>query len=100
LRQYNVGLCVFDMPSLSCPPVVTTDFAYVRFPRSSGLYSSCYSDEELADWAKKIANLATNIKAVYIYFNNDIQGFAVRNAETLRSYLQAWKGNKVAKSSL
>ena len=88
LRQYNVGLCVFDMPSLTCPPVTTTDFAYIRFHGSSGLYSSCYSDEELADWAKKIANLATDLKAAYIYFNNDIEGFAVKNAKTLRSYLQ------------
>ena len=100
LHQYNVGLCVFDMPSLTCPLVVTTDFAYVRFHGSGQLYSSCYSDKELADWAKKIANLATALKVAYIYFNNDIEGFAVRNAETLRSYLQAWKGNKVDKSSL
>ncbi len=100
LRQHHVGLCVFDMPSLTCPPVATADFAYVRFHGSSGLYSSCYSDEELADWARKIASLAANLKAVYIYFNNDIEGFAVRNAETLRSYLQTWKGNQVAKSSL
>ncbi|GAI06030.1 unnamed protein product [marine sediment metagenome] len=85
------------MPSLTCPPVATADFAYVRFHGSSGLYSSCYSDEELADWARKIANLAANLKAVYIFFNNDIEGFAVRNAETLRSYLQARKGNQVAK---
>ena len=100
LRQYNVGLCVFDMPSFTCPPVATADFAYVRFHGSRGLYSSCYSDEELADWAKKISSLRANLKAVYVYFNNDAEAFAVRNAITLRSYLQAGKGNKVDKSSL
>ena len=89
LRKYNVGLCVFDMPFLSCPLVATTDFAYIRFHGSGELYSSCYSDEELADWAKKLADLAANLEAVYIYFNNDVEGFAVRNAKTLRSYLQA-----------
>ena len=87
LRQYHVGLCVFDMPSFTCPPVATTDFAYIRFHGSSGLYSSCYSDEELTDWAKKIASLSANLKAVYIYFNNDAEAFAVRNAKTLRQYL-------------
>ena len=87
LRQYHVGLCVFDMPSFTCPVVATADFAYIRFHGSRRLYSSCYSDEELADWAKKIASLATNLKAVYIYFNNDAEAFAVRNARTLRSYL-------------
>jgi uncharacterized protein YecE (DUF72 family) len=88
LHKYNIGLCVFDMPSLSCPLEVTADFAYVRFHGSTGLYWSCYSDEELADWAKRLADLVVNLKSVYIYFNNDAEAFAVRNAMTLRGYLQ------------
>jgi uncharacterized protein YecE (DUF72 family) len=88
LHKYNIGLCVFDMPFLSCPLVATADFAYIRFHGSTGLYSSCYSDEELADWAKRLTNLATNLKAVYVYFNNDAETFAVRNAITLRGYLK------------
>ena len=94
LRRYSVGLCVFDMPSFSCPLVATADFAYVRFHGSTGLYWSCYSDEELADWAKGLANLAANLKAVYIYFNNDAEAFAVRNATTLRAFLE---GRQVGK---
>ena len=88
LRRYTVGLCVFDMPSFRCPLVATADFAYIRFHGSSSLYSSCYPDEELADWAKRLADLAANLKAVYIYFNNDAEGFAIRNAVTLRDFLQ------------
>ena len=88
LHKYNTGFCVFDMPSVSCPLVATTDFAYVRFHGSTGLYWSCYSDEELADWAKRLTNLARNLKAIYIYFNNDAEAFAVRNAITLRHYLE------------
>ena len=91
LRKYNAGFCIFDMPDISCPVLATADFAYVRFHGSTGLYSSCYSDEELADWAKKLAGLAAGLKAMYIYFNNDIEGFAVENAKTLRSYLQSVK---------
>jgi len=88
LHKYNIGFCVFDMPSISCPLVATADFAYIRFHGSAALYSSCYSDMELADWAKRLADLATNLKAVYIYFNNDAEAFAVGNAKTLRGYLQ------------
>jgi uncharacterized protein YecE (DUF72 family) len=88
LRRYNAGLCVFDMPDLSCPLVATADFAYIRFHGSTGLYSSCYSDEELADWAKRLAGLAPEVKEVYIYFNNDAEAFAVRNAITLGGYLE------------
>ena len=88
LRKYNAGFCVFDMPSVSCPVVATADFAYVRFHGSTGLYFSCYSDEELADWTRKLTSLASNLETIYIYFNNDAEAFAVRNAMTLRGYLQ------------
>jgi len=88
LHKYNAGLCVFDMPDFGCPLVATADFAYVRFHGNEGLYSSCYSDEELADWAERVADLAAGLKAVYIYFNNDVEGFAIRNAATIRDYLQ------------
>jgi len=87
LRRHNVGLCVFDMPDMSCPLVATANFAYIRFHGSSGLYFSCYSDEELEDWARRISALAKDLDAVYIYFNNDAEGFAVKNAQTLAEKL-------------
>ena len=87
LRQHDVGFCVYDMPGLTTPVIATTDFAYVRFHGSRWMYGGCYSDEELADWAKKIAALGEGEKAVYVYFNNDAEGFAVRNALTLSQQL-------------
>jgi uncharacterized protein YecE (DUF72 family) len=83
LKKYNAGLCVFDMPDFTCPVVATADFAYIRFHGSTGLYWSRYSDIELSDWAKKIRKLGNNLKAVYIYFNNDAGAYAVDNAKTL-----------------
>jgi len=89
LRKYNVGFCVFDMPDVTCPIVATADFAYIRLHGSTGLYFSCYSDGELMSWAKRLKNLAQNLKAVYVYFNNDAEAYAVSNARTLRTYLEA-----------
>jgi uncharacterized protein YecE (DUF72 family) len=83
LMRYNAGFCVFDMPDLTSPVVATADFAYIRFHGSGGLYSSSYSDKELTDWAKKIAELGKKVKTVYIYFNNDVAGYAISNARTL-----------------
>jgi len=91
LRQHKVGFCVFDMPSLTSPLAATADFAYIRFHGSDSLYSSCYTDEEMADWAEKIAKLAENLESVYIYFNNDIAGYALQNAATIRKYLEKGK---------
>jgi uncharacterized protein YecE (DUF72 family) len=89
LRRHNVGFCIFDMQDVTCPVVATADFAYIRFHGSTGLYYSCYSDEELMGWAKRLKDLAQNLKTVYIYFNNDAGAYAVSNARTLRTYLEA-----------
>ena len=88
LRRHSVGLCVFDMPGFSCPLVATSDFAYVRFHGSEGLYSTSYTDEELTRWAHRITGLGQRIKACYIYFNNDAEAFAVKNAVKLKNLLQ------------
>jgi len=88
LREYHVGFCVFDMPKLTSPVIATADFAYIRFHGSNSLYSSRYSDKEMATWAKKMKRLAKNLKEVYIYFNNDLAGYALDNARTIRNYLE------------
>lgn len=89
LRRHNIGFCVFDMPGLPCPLLTTADFAYIRFHGSTGLYFSRYSDEELEEWAGRISRLAKDLDAVYIYFNNDAEGFAIKNAQTMAERLQS-----------
>jgi uncharacterized protein YecE (DUF72 family) len=84
LRKHKAGLCIFDMPGLITPVIATTDFTYIRFHGSSGLYSSCYADTELEKWAERIGSLGKDLEAIYIYFNNDAEGSAISNAKTLR----------------
>lgn len=91
LRQHDIGFCVFDMPKLKPPLIVTADFAYMRFHGSDSLYSSRYNDEALATWADKITDISRKLKKVYIYFNNDVAGYALENATTLRDYLEKGK---------
>jgi uncharacterized protein YecE (DUF72 family) len=91
LRRYNIGFCIFDMPGLTSPLITTANFAYIRFHGRDSLYSSCYPDEELAEWARKIASLTEKLESVYVYFNNDIQGFALKNAVTLSELLEKGK---------
>jgi uncharacterized protein YecE (DUF72 family) len=75
------------MPGFACPLVATSDFAYFRFHGSQGLYSSCYSEEELYRWSQDIIRLGKNLKEVYIYFNNDAEAYAVANARRLKQML-------------
>lgn len=88
LQRHNIGFCVFDMPGLPCPLLATADFAYIRFHGSTGLYFSCYSDEELEEWAGRISGLEKDLDTFYIYFNNDAEGFAIKNAQTMAERLQ------------
>jgi len=87
LGEHKIGFCIYDMPGITCPLIVTTDFAYVRFHGHTSLYNSNYSNEELRGWARRFVNLAEQIQEMYIYFNNDIEGFSVLNAMTLHQYL-------------
>ncbi len=87
LQQYNVAFCVINMPNIDCPLITTADFAYIRFHGNQEMYSSCYSNRELWQWSQDITKLKGTIKAVYIYFNNDAQAFAVKNAQVLMNYL-------------
>jgi uncharacterized protein YecE (DUF72 family) len=44
-----------------------------------------YSDDELHWWAARIGEWEAQGKDVYVYFNNDGEGNAVRNAVSLRN---------------
>ena len=62
-------------------------FGYFRF--HNGAHGIGLSDEELVQWAERIARAADGGRAVYAYFNNDPEAYAVRNALRLRELLGA-----------
>ncbi len=90
LRQHQVAYCIMSGAYLPCILEVTASFVYVRLhgPDHHHLYGGCYSDEDLHWWASRIREWQYLGKDVYVYFNNDGGGNAVRNAWTLRSILQ------------
>lgn len=46
-----------------------------------------FTDAELASWAAQIHALRSSRKEVYVYFNNDWAGYAIRDAMKLRELL-------------
>jgi len=86
LSSHNVALCIISLVDFPCPLEVTASFVYVRMHGSSARYSSCYTEEELDWWAKAIKGVAGN-REVYVYFNNDVGGYAVENARSLQEKL-------------
>ncbi len=62
----------------------TAAFAYVRLHGSATLYASRYSDAEIAAWAQCIGAWTDAGSDVYVYFDNDAEGHAPRNAVRLQ----------------
>jgi len=80
LMQKNAALCFADWPDLTVTEPPTADFIYLRRHGSTLLYSSCYSEEELSIDADHIQKWLSEGKDVFVYFNNDAQGRAIKNA--------------------
>jgi uncharacterized protein YecE (DUF72 family) len=68
--------------------VVTAPPAFVRFHFGARGRRGNYSRAELEAWVPRLLALAEEAD-VLVYFNNDWEGFAVRNARLLRRLLSA-----------
>jgi uncharacterized protein YecE (DUF72 family) len=55
----------------------------VRFHGSGTGHGGNYSRRSLENWAERLRELAKGLDDVYVYFNNDAFGHAIRNAWTL-----------------
>ena len=88
LRSAGVALCLHDWQGTTWPHEITADFSYVRFHGSGTRYGGNYPTDHLKRWATKIQAWNGELQDIFIYFNNDIGGHAIRNAKTLRSMLQ------------
>jgi len=89
LEQHRAAYCVMSGAQLPCLLRATAPFVYVRLhgPDPHQLYAGCYSDEQLRWWAERIQEWTEMGREVFVYFNNDGDGNAVRNATTLRGML-------------
>ncbi|MBI4524053.1 MAG: DUF72 domain-containing protein [Deltaproteobacteria bacterium] len=76
-------VCLADAPKFEKEIPLVGPFCYIRRHGATAQYASCYSDEQLAKDAEFIINVAKKGKDVYIYFNNDAEGYAIKNALTL-----------------
>lgn len=89
LRRHKAALCSYDMPGMDCPLEATAPIGYMRFHGTGERYSGNYTDKMLEEWARRLDDLGRDLDELYVYFNNDAQGFAVANAEKLAELLDA-----------
>jgi uncharacterized protein YecE (DUF72 family) len=87
LRKANVALCFHDARSQPVTEPLTADFVYVRRHGTADRYRGAYTDPMLRADAARIRDWLEDGLDVYVYFNNDGGGAAVRNALRLREML-------------
>jgi uncharacterized protein YecE (DUF72 family) len=78
LGKYNAALVSSDWYEFATPLVQTADFSYIRRHGPTSMYDSLYDEDALrADLAML---LGQQVQETYVLFNNDIHGYAPRNA--------------------
>lgn len=91
LQQYNVAYCIMSGAQLPCVLRATASFVYVRLhgPDHHHLYGGSYAEQDLQWWAARLREWQHAGRDVYVYFNNDGGGNAVRNALRLKQIVAA-----------
>jgi uncharacterized protein YecE (DUF72 family) len=80
LRANNVAVCMGDAPDFPMWREVTADMVYVRLHGHTRKYASSYSEKSLQAWADDARCWIAQGRDVHVYFDNDAEGHAVRNA--------------------
>ena len=91
LEDHRAAYCVMSGAHLPCILRATARVVYVRLhgPDPQRLYAGSYPDEDLRWWADRVREWQHLGHEVFVYFNNDGDGNAVRNALTLERFLMA-----------
>ncbi|RYF49239.1 MAG: DUF72 domain-containing protein, partial [Cytophagaceae bacterium] len=89
LEQHDCAYCIMSGAHLRCVLRATASFVYLRLhgPDTNWLYGGSYSDDDLHWWAERVREWQEQQRDVFVYFNNDGHGNAVRNAWTLKAML-------------
>ena len=89
LRSGGVALVIGDDPRRSFQThELTADWTFIRFHSGSRGLRGNYSESELEEWAQRIEEWRRD-HDVFAYFNNDWEGFAIRNGLWLKERLGA-----------
>jgi uncharacterized protein YecE (DUF72 family) len=87
LKKYKTAWVIADSPKYPQADEVTADFVYIRMHGSGTMFSSKYTKKELKLLAQKIKKWLKSAD-VYVYFNNDAFGYAIKNAKELLNFLK------------
>jgi uncharacterized protein YecE (DUF72 family) len=81
LNAYGVGICLADWGAHHVTRANEASFVYIR--RHSGWENGNYSRQQILGDAEMIRGFLREGKIVYLYYNNDANAYAVRNAREI-----------------
>lgn len=87
LERSGAALCLPVSPTVPLDVRLTAPWTYIRM--HAGQWGIGYSKEELSVWANRISSFLQDGVDVYIYFNNDPEGHAIRDANSLKDMLHS-----------
>lgn len=87
LKEHNCAFCIYELAGTLTPKEITADFVYIRLHGPGDKYQGSYIIKELSGWADVISSWQGKNKDIYIYFDNDDSGYAVKNALELQEML-------------
>jgi len=81
LERRGAALCLADRGSRPVTPLwATAPWTYLRFHWGRGRPESCYGVDALDHWVERLAQLLGPDPEAFVFFNNDPNGCAVRDA--------------------
>lgn len=83
LRERAIAVCMSDAADWPMWEEVTADFVYVRLHGHTRTYASAYSAGLLRKWAGRIRRWLKEGRDVHVYFDNDGEGAAPKDATRL-----------------
>lgn len=92
LDEHGVALCLADLPRCPITEPGEAGFVYLRRHGPGGSYGGCYTARQIGADARRIAGWLKAGRDVYVYYNNDIDGYAVDNARQLRERVAKLRG--------
>jgi uncharacterized protein YecE (DUF72 family) len=80
LKKYNCAFCIYELDGHLSPIELTADFLYIRLHGPGAKYQGSYTKKTLRKWANVCLSEQKKGRDVFIYFDNDQNGYAAFNA--------------------
>ncbi len=82
MRRFGVALCIAESEDRNTPFESTAEFGYFRLRKPD------YTDDDLAEWARRLRDAAAQWKDVFVYFKHEAEGKGPQLAARLRALLE------------